>query len=247
MKKTVIGIAGNILTMDGGMFPGLERDYVNRDYGESIRRAGAVPMLLMAQDDEDAVRSQVERVDGVLLSGGYDVTPQLYGEEPMWEQGFTYPLVDQFNLKVIKAARELGKPVFGICKGIQVVNVAFGGTLYQDLKKQVPGCIKHSQQAPRQYGTHEVEIRKDSFLGECLPEKILTNSFHHQSVKQVAKGFRVIAKASDGVVEAIENTEGSFICAVQWHPEMMASHGDEQMLHIFEHFIEKINEKRKED
>lgn len=244
MKKTVIGIAGNILIMDGGMFPGLERDYVNRDYGESISKAGAVPILMTVQEEEEAVRSQVERVDGILLSGGYDLDPQLYGEEPMWEQGFAYPMVDQFNFMVIKAARELGKPIFGICKGIQAVNVACGGSLYQDLRKQVAGCIKHDQKAPRQCGTHQVEISKDSFLGECLPERILTNSYHHQAVKEVAKGFRVTAKATDGVIEGIESTEGSFVCAVQWHPEMMASHGNDDMLHLFQHFIEKVEERK---
>ncbi|MDO5521719.1 MAG: gamma-glutamyl-gamma-aminobutyrate hydrolase family protein [bacterium] len=240
MSKTVVGIVGNILTMEGGMFPGIERDYVNRDYSESVTLAGAVPLILTVQDEEEAVRSQIERVDALVFSGGYDLDPQLYGEEPMWEQGFIYPKVDQFYITAIKIARELGKPVLGICKGIQAINVAFGGTLYQDLKKQVPGSIKHSQSSPRQYGSHLVKVDKDSFLGECLGEETQINSFHHQAVKDVATGFRVTAMATDGVIEGIESTEGSFVAAVQWHPEMMASHGNKEMIGLFKYFLEKV-------
>lgn len=241
MSKAVIGIVGNLLIMEGGMFPGLERDYVNRDYSESITLAGGVPLILTVQEDEEAIRSQIERVDGLVLSGGYDMDPLLYGEEPMWEQGFVYSKVDQFYITVIKLARELGKPILGICKGIQAVNVALGGTLYQDLKKQVPECMKHSQSSLRQYGSHRVQIVKDSFLGECLPEETVINSFHHQAVKDVAAGLRVTATAADGVIEGVESTEGSFIAAVQWHPEMMASHGNKEMIGLFEHFVEKVN------
>lgn len=242
MKKPVIGIAGNILIMDGGMFPGLKRDYVNRDYVKSVSQAGGAPVIMTAVDDEEIVRAQTASVDGIILSGGWDLEPQLYGEEPMWQQGFTLPEVDYFYLKVIKAAAEMGKPVFGICKGIQAINVAFGGTLYQDIQGQLENTIKHNQSAPRECGTHDVKIEKDSFLGECLPEKIRINSFHHQSVKTLADGFKVIAQADDGVIEGIERTKGSFVAAVQWHPEMMASHGNAEMMRLFEHFINKVRE-----
>ncbi|MDO5294424.1 MAG: gamma-glutamyl-gamma-aminobutyrate hydrolase family protein [bacterium] len=242
MSKPVIGIVGNLLIMDGGMFPGLERDYVNRDYSVSVTLAGAVPLILTVQDDEEAIRSQIERVDALVFSGGYDMDPQLYGEEPMWEQGFIHPQVDQFYLKAIKIARELNKPVLGICKGIQAINVAFGGTLYQDLKKQVPESMKHSQSSPRQYGSHAVKIDKDSFLGECLPEETKINSFHHQAIKDLAAGFRVTAIATDGIIEGIESTAGSFVTAVQWHPEMMASHGNTEMIQLFKHFVEKVEQ-----
>ncbi|BBF43595.1 para-aminobenzoate synthase, amidotransferase component [Lachnospiraceae bacterium KM106-2] len=240
MNKIVIGIVGNLLIMEGGMFPGLERDYVNRDYGESISLAGAVPVVLTVQEEDEAIRAQLERVDAIVLSGGYDITTQLYGEEPMWEQGFVYPKVDQFYMKTIKIARKLGKPILGICKGIQAVNVALGGSLYQDINRQVQGSMKHSQSSPRQYGTHRIKIEKDSFLGECLAEEVLVNSFHHQSVKQLGAGLRITARASDGVIEGIESTEGSFVTAVQWHPEMMASHGDKEMIGLFKHFVEKV-------
>lgn len=239
-KKPVIGIAGNILIMDEGMFPGLIRDYVNRDYVTSVRKAGGVPLIMTALDEEEIVHAQVERVDGIILSGGWDLEPQLYGEEPMWQQGFTLPEVDYFYLKVIKAAIEMGKPILGICKGIQAINVAFGGTLYQDIPTQMENTVKHNQSAPREYGTHTVKIEKDSFLGECLPETTQINSFHHQSIKKLAEGFKVTARAKDGVIEAIERTEGNLVTAVQWHPEMMASYGNAEMLGLFEHFIKKV-------
>lgn len=240
MEKPIIGIAGNIMIMDGGMFPGIQKDYVNRDYVKSVRQAGGAPVILPAVDEEDVVRAQVEVLDGLILSGGWDMEPQLYGEEPMWQQGFTFPEVDCFYLKAIWAAVEMGKPVFGICKGIQAVNVAFGGTLYQDIPAQLENTVKHNQSAPREYGTHSVRIEKDSFLGECLPEVMQINSFHHQSVKRLADGFRVVARAGDGVIEGIERLEGSFMAAVQWHPEMMASHANAEMMGLFEHFIKKV-------
>lgn len=242
MKKPVIGIAGNILIMEGGMFPGIQKDYVNRDYVKSICQAGGVPIIMPSTDEEETVRAQVLVLDGLLLSGGWDMEPQLYGEEPMWQQGFTMPEVDRFYLNVIKAAIEMGKPVFGICKGIQAINVAFGGTLYQDIPTQLQNTVKHNQSAPRECGTHSVNIIKDSFLGECLPPLIQINSFHHQSIKKLASGFRVVAQASDGVIEGVERLEGSFVAAVQWHPEMMASHGNLEMMGLFEHFIKKVRE-----
>lgn len=240
MKKPLVGIVGNILVMDGGMFPGIKRDYVNRDYVKSIGLAGGAAVILPVMDEEEIVRTQLEGVDAILLSGGYDLYPQSYGEEPMWEQGFIYQEVDDYYFKVIKAARELGKPVFGICKGIQAINVAFGGTLYQDIKKQVPDSIKHSQSAPRYAGTHQVEICKDSFLGECLPEKLLVNSYHHQAIKEVAEGFSVTARSVDGVIEGIESLKENFIAAVQWHPEMMAAQGNKDMIRLLQNFLRKI-------
>lgn len=242
MKKPVIGIAGNIMIMDGGMFPGIQKDYVNRDYVKSIRQAGGAPIIVPAVDDEDIVMAQTAVLDGLLLSGGWDVEPQLYGEEPMWQQGFTFPEVDHFYIKIIKAAIRMGKPVFGICKGIQAINVAFGGTLYQDIPTQLEHTLKHNQSAPRECGTHSVRIEKDSFLGECLPEVIQINSFHHQSVKKLADGFKVAAQADDGVIEGIQRLEGSFAAAVQWHPEMMASHGNTEMMGLFEHFVKIVRE-----
>ncbi len=237
MKKPKIGIVANIFIVEGGMLPGIYRSYVNNDYVESIEKAGGIPILLPVISDLDDVKEQMDGLDGVILSGGYDLDPTLYGEQPICGQGFTMNEVDLFYLAVIHCADELNIPVFGICKGIQALNVAYGGTLYQDLKRQLNDAGEHSQQAPRYAGFHQVEIKQGSFLESVLGKGEKVNSYHHQSIKDVAPGFSVTAKALDGVVEAIERNEGSFMMGVQWHPEMMTKFGHEKMTKLFEKFI----------
>lgn len=148
MKKPRIGIAANMEMVETGILPGIYRSYVNEDYIVSLEKAGCVPVMLPPVTGEENVKSQVECMDGVVLSGGYDIDPVLYGEQPLPRLGYVMSEVDRFYMEVIRAADELGKPVLGICKGIQALNVAFGGTLYQDLESQKPGVIKHVQQAP---------------------------------------------------------------------------------------------------
>lgn len=239
MKKPRIGIVSNILIMDTGMMPGLYRAYVNNDYVESLEKSGCIPLMLPVIADLEDVKNQMEGLDGIILSGGYDIDPNLYGEEPTAQQGFTMTEVDRFYIASVYAADHLGIPVLGICKGIQAINVAFGGTIYQDIYSQKEGCIQHVQQAPRYNAVHGVEIKENSFLESVFGKKCRVNSFHHQSIKELADGFRVTAEASDGIVEGIERTDGSFICGVQWHPEMMAKYGDERMLRLFRMFVDK--------
>ena len=239
MGKCRIGIAANILIMEGGIMPGLYRSYVNNDYVESLEKAGCVPVLLPVISDLDSVKDQIEGLDGIVLSGGYDIDPTLYGEQPMLGQGFAMREVDCFYIAVIKAAAEANIPIFGICKGVQAINVAFGGTIYQDLNKKNPDAFQHTQQAPRGNASHVVCIEKESFLGKTLDEKTFVNSYHHQAVKDVAEGFRVTARAEDGIVEGIERVEGSFVCGVQWHPEMMAKFDNPMMIELFKSFAEK--------
>lgn len=239
MRKLRIGITGNILIMDGGMLPGIYRSYVNNDYVESLEQAGCIPVLLPVISNLNDVKEQMEGLDGIVLSGGYDIDPALYGEHPMQGQGFTMNEVDRFYLAVIHAADEKKIPVLGICKGIQAINVAYKGTLYQDLKTQKASAGQHMQQAPRYSAFHQVETEEGSFLRGVLGEKEMVNSFHHQSIKDTAPGFRVTARALDGVVEGIEKEEGTFMAGVQWHPEMMAKFGHEKMTRLFEKFAEK--------
>ena len=239
MKKIKIGIAANILIAEGGMLPGIYRSYVNHDYVECVEKSGGIPILLPVLSDLDNVKSQLKGLDGIILSGGYDIDSTLYGEEPTAGQGFSMREIDLFYFAVIRAADALNIPVFGICKGMQAINVAFGGTLFQDLKIQEKGAGQHLQQAPRQNAFHHIEIEKDSFLGKVLGEREMVNSFHHQSVKGIAPGFRVTAKAFDGVVEAIERKEGTFMLGVQWHPEMMAKFGHEKMTMLWKQFSHK--------
>lgn len=239
MKKPRIGIVANLLVVESGMLPGIYRSYVNQDYIESLEKAGCIPVLLPVLTNLEDVQQQLEYLDGVVLSGGYDIDPLLYGEQPLPGQGFSMPEVDRYYMAVISAADKLGKPVFGICKGLQALNVAFGGTMYQDLGRQCPQALQHTQQAPRYAATHYVQVEPESFLAKVLPTKTLVNSFHHQAIKDLAKEFCATAKADDGVIEGIERKHGTFMCGVQWHPEMMAKFDDAIMVALFKQFAQQ--------
>lgn len=238
MKKPLIGITGGILIMEQGMFPGMERSYVNRDYVLCVERLGGVPVILPVLDDAQLIEAQLEMLDGVLLSGGYDIDPRLYGEEPILAQDFTYTQIDEYYIEVIRLCQKMGLPVLGICKGCQALNVAFGGTLYQDLASQNVTAQRHSFSGLRQNPSHEVLISKQARFFQFLPETVQVNSFHHQAIRQVAEGLLAVGHARDGVVEAVEKAEGVFAAGVQWHPEMMASFGNPVMEMIFKKFFE---------
>ncbi|OLN32983.1 gamma-glutamyl-gamma-aminobutyrate hydrolase family protein [Desulfosporosinus metallidurans] len=232
MTKPLIGILGSLFIMEGGMFPGLERAYVNNDYVEAVEKAGGVPTIIPVVFDENVIENQIKNVDGIVLSGGYDINPQCYGEEPHQKLEFIFPQIDEHHLKVIELCKKFNKPLLGICRGMQIINVAYGGTLYQDLS-YVDGCyIKHMQSSKRNVSGHNVEIMKDSYLYNILGSKIITNSFHHQCIKKIAPNFNVTAIAKDGIIEAIESKEDNFILGIQWHPEMMVPNSEE-MLNIF--------------
>lgn len=237
MKKPVIGIVGNILFEQGGAFPGYKRAYVNNDYVEAVSNAGGVPVILPLISDKAAIKQQIKNVDGIVISGGYDVNPLVYGEEPLQSLEFIYPERDEYDMQVIKEAVKLNKPVLGICRGLQILNVAFGGTLYQDLSLIKDCSIKHRQSSKPYAIGHTVEIQNGTKLFDILGEKIITNSFHHQAIKEVGSGLKVSARAKDGVIEGIEAEKG-FIIGVQWHPEMLAGKHVE-MLGLFKELVKQ--------
>ena len=192
-------------------------------------------MLIPSTLDEETIRSTVERIDAILIPGGGDICPSLYGEE---EREYTLsPNKDNdlFQMKAIEQALRLGKPILGICRGLQVLNVFFGGTLYQDIEKQFGGdCFRHMQSAPGYNPTHFVTVEKGSFLSELLPERAKTNSFHHQAAGE-CPGLNVSAMSDDGWAEAVEGRDG-FVLGVQWHPEYLC--GDEKQMRIFRALVE---------
>lgn len=239
MKKPVIALTSGFMADEDVRFGGSLRNYVNNDYIQSVVKCGGNPLILPVSESKEDILTLLESCDGVILTGGNDIDPLLYDELPIHETGLFMREVDDFYLRVIECADKLHKPIFGICKGHQALNVAYGGTLYQDLKVQKEASIAHFQNAYRYQPTHHAFIEKNNLLYDCFQDQLLVNSFHHQAIKKVAEGFKVIAKADDGVIEAIERNEDTYMLGVQWHPEMMISRDNKDMLKLMTTFINK--------
>ena len=237
-KKPIIGISS---TWGGGTATSAPLTYI-----ESVIRAGGVPLVIPVTSDKELLSRILDTVDGVIMTGGEDIDPlKWYGEEPLPAQGEIVPERDEFDITLIRMTVERGIPLLGICRGHQLLNVAFGGTLYQDIPSQVRSTnpIKHSQRAPRYYGTHMITIENGSLLNKQIGvDKVAVNTFHHQAVKDVAPGFKITARASDGVVEAIEKIGSDKVFGVQFHPEGFTAEGIDTFLGIFEYLI-KISTK----
>jgi putative glutamine amidotransferase len=212
------------------------------DYRQSVLHVGGEPRILDASMTIDAALSGI---DGLMLTGGDDVAPPLYGDSAHSTFVEAEPGRDEFEIALVLAARDRRLPIFAICRGIQVMNVACGGTLVQDIPSHVAGAIEHTLTVPpnQPYSlAHEVWIEKDSLLSRLMRERLNdadscdVNSRHHQAVKDVAPGFRVTATAPDGVIEAIEDPSARFCLGVQWHPENFFRTGEFRPL--FEGFLE---------
>jgi putative glutamine amidotransferase len=211
------------------------------DYRQAILHVGGDPRIL---DWTISIEQALAGIDGLMLTGGDDVAPARYGETPHPTVVPAEPGRDEFEIGLITAARAERLPVFAICRGVQVLNVACGGTLVQDIPSQLPGALPHSLTCPPNQPytlAHEVWVDKDSLLSKLMRERLVdesveVNSRHHQAVKDVAKGFRVAATAPDGVIEAIEDPAARFCLGVQWHPENFFRTGEFRTL--FEGFLE---------
>lgn len=239
MKKPIIGISGSLIIDSSGSFAGYKRSYVNNDYILSVIKNGGIPFIIPFNENEEVIKEQIEMVDGLLLSGGQDVAPKNYGEEPTPKLGDIFPERDDFEYALLKAALEAKKPILGICRGLQIINTYFNGSLYQDLSYIGTEVLKHNQVNSPSMVTHSVTLDKSSKLFDIFgEEKIRVNSFHHQAVKKVGDGLAISAKAPDGVIEAIEKTDYPFLVAVQWHPEML--HITVEMMNkLFARFIKE--------
>ena len=231
--KPVIGVLGNLTTAEEGA---VTRAFVNQAYMDAIEKAGGVPLVFPVGTDQKATAYLLERVDGLLVTGGLDVHPFYYDEEPNQKLGAILPNMDLFHIEAIRKAVEMQMPVLGICRGAQVMNIAFGGTMFQDLSQIPTMVLKHEQAGSRTLGMHYIEVEAASHLRKMIGERVMVNSMHHQAIKDVAPGFTVVAKASDGVVEAIEKKEYGFCLGVQWHPEEMLLVSS-AMKPIFQSFI----------
>lgn len=204
---------------------------VAETYIQSVIQAGGAPVVIPATTDLRVLTAVVQDLDGILMSGGGDINPLFVGEEPLPALQDVDTLRDRYDLLLIRLASNRQIPLMGICRGHQMLNAAFGGTLYQDIYSQADtDVIKHSQKMAREEASHTVHLEDG-----CV---IAVNSFHHQAVKDVAPEFVQTAVAPDGINEGMRHPEKS-VFSVQWHPEAMAIHGDEEAQALFNHFIEE--------
>lgn len=237
-RRPIIGISSSVIVDEAGSFAGYKRAYVNKDYVDAVIRAGGVPLIIPFSTDKEVIISQAQLIDGLILSGGHDINPYNYGQEPSQKIGETFPERDTYEMILLEESKKRNIPILGICRGFQLINVAAGGTLYQDLSLIPGNILKHNQVSNPTLKTHKVEIKENSFISSIFGKETMVNSFHHQVINKVANDFIVVAKASDGVVEAIEHKTYKFLVAVQWHPEMLAVNC-EKARELFSKFVEE--------
>lgn len=215
---------------------------VRRGYIDGVLNAGGVPLLLPPGVDESVLRRMYDTMDGVILSGGADIDPVLYGEERHANLGRIEPERDITELPLARWAVVDGKPLFAICRGLQVLNVALGGTLYQDIASQYDTSLEHdigSVEHNWDRLDHPLQLSPDSRLAELLKTTgAEVNSLHHQALKTVAPQLQVIATAPDGIIEAVEGTNGAFVLGVQCHPEQLWSATDQRWRAVFKAFVQ---------
>jgi putative glutamine amidotransferase len=236
LKKPRIGIAGSIFAMESGPFSGTERAFVNDDYVQAVEKAGGVPILLPVVSHEECILAQIESCSGLIFAGGHDIHPKYYASKAHPCLGEVNSRVDEYQLKLIRSALEAGKPILGICRGLQLLNVACGGTLLQDLSEAPNGCLNHFQNSKRYEVVHQVKAASGSILENLLGNEFWVNSHHHQVIRDVGSGLTVIATASDNVIEAVRMSDRDFVLGVQWHPESMVTKSD-QMIVLFEQLV----------
>lgn len=207
-KKPLIGITTDI--KDGHFM-------IEEQYARSVSRAGGIPLLIPSiSGDGNLIRHSAARIDGLMLPGSRDMDPGYYGEEPHPKLRPMSLERTETELKVLREAVERGIPVLGICGGMQLINVFFGGSLYQDIRSYVPEAAEHEKGA-----IHDIAVKDETLLREIAGTgSFSARSYHHQSVREVGKGLIVSASAPDGIVEAVESSEPPLVLGIQWHPEL---------------------------
>lgn len=240
MVKPVIGLTGTRhvrkMSLPGMPLAGVA---LSDDYSQGIEAAGGLPVVIPYVANEVTLGDLATRLDGLVLTGGEDVDPSMFGEEPRHGQGTVVVERDKMEIALVQMMRAQGKPILGICRGIQIVNVALGGTLYQDLLRQWKGQIQHAQLAARNHLSHRVKIAPDSKLSSCFGGEttIRVNSFHHQAVKNIAPSLQAVAWDAEGLVEAVESLNEPFVLAVQWHPENLW-HDNPVVVNLFKSVVD---------
>jgi putative glutamine amidotransferase len=246
-QRPIIGIPTQTLQSIDGVPQDLPLSWVmNHRYYVAVASVGGAPFMIPLLEDEEALRALFDTLDGLFLAGGVDLDPPSYGEERAEWCGRTDPPRDRVELLLTRWALEEGKPILGVCRGMQVINVATGGTLLQDCTQQLPGSIKHdyfpNAGFARDYLAHEIEVAGESRLRGILgSDRVPVNSMHHQGICRLGEGLVTTAFAPDGLAEALEMADERFVVGVQWHPEMLVD-TDTPTRRLFEAFIDAASE-----
>ncbi len=238
-KRPLIGISCR-MDVDGDQF------YLRKHYSEAVFHAGGIPVLLPLIPQEVFAQQLVRGLDGIVISGSSsDVDPHRYGREPHPKLGSIMTRRDQTDLFLLEEIFRARKPLLGICFGTQIINVYFGGTLWQDVESQVKGAVKHRQNSVEEYRSHSIRIEPKSMLFEMARQKELrVNSYHHQAIENVARALKPVATAPDGIVEAVELCDNrQFMLGVQWHPEI-GWEKDKLSQKIFSRFVSAATSRR---
>jgi putative glutamine amidotransferase len=236
MSSPLIGIPSFHDTSSPESMP--PRFAMSRPYITALEAAGASPIIIPLALSETTLRNLYERLDGLFMAGGGDLNPETYGCAPHPKTSGIDPLRDETELRLLHWALDDHLPILGVCRGVQTLNVAAGGTLLQDISDELPQAIRHQYfpEKQRDYVAHEIEVTAHSHLARIIGQNARVNSFHHQAVREVAPNFRAVAYAPDGVIEAIEHTDREFVIGVQWHPEGLIAF-DSAMRALFETFV----------
>lgn len=237
--KPIIGIIGNRRS-DFNELRRLPITYVPDGFVRGVQHAGGLPVVIPVSKPELAA-AYLERVDGLLLAGGQDVSPIHYGEEPQLKVKESYPERDLFELTAIKLALSRYMPIFAVCRGMQILNVAKGGTLYQDISQYDRLTVQHDQTTDPIYPTHHIKVIEDSELRHIIGRDVLVNSVHHQAIKELSAEFKPTAYSPDHLIEAFESADQTqSVVAVQWHPELLLNDYT-PMQGLFDNFIERVS------
>jgi putative glutamine amidotransferase len=250
--RPVIGVTTQTLQAIDGIPEGLPHSVVmNQRYYFAVTMVGAAPLLVPLLDDEpEALRAVYERCDGILIPGGVDMSPETFGESPHAKLGRIDPARDRTELMLTEWSIEDKRPLLGLCRGLQVINVFLGGTLYQDIEDQYPNALKHdyfpNYGYERDHIAHEVALAAGSRLHHLMErDHMPVNSMHHQGLKTVASGLVPCAVAPDGLIEAAEGAAADhFLLGVQWHPEVFEL-SDPHTRHLFRAFVEAADQFRR--
>ncbi len=250
-NRPVVGIPTQTLQSLGGVSSKIPPSWVmSQRYIQTLTSAGAIPWMIPLVD-EDTLRGVYEELDAIFLPGGADIDPLTYGADPHPLCDKTDRERDRVEVLLAKWALADAKPVLGVCRGMQLINVAAGGTLYQDLAQDLPGSIKHDyfpfsdKNYARDYLAHEVSVVEGTKLAEILgPGPVRVNSMHHQGIRELGRGLVATAEAPDGLIEALEGDGDSYLVAVQWHPEALTDN-DASSWTLFDDFLAAGSEWRR--